>query len=106
MLPSFSRTIYPLIGAAIIVVMWHLYVVVMKVPLVVLPTPLQVAEALVTHVEILLLEGWVTALECIYGFLLSVVIGIPIAVVMTYSRLANLMFYPLLVASQDRKSVV
>ncbi len=28
-------------------------------------------------------------------------IGIPIAVVMTYSRIANLMFYPLLVASQS-----
>ena len=49
----------------------------------------------------LLEEAWVTALECIYGFLLAMGIGIPIAVVMTYSRIANLMFYPLLVASQS-----
>jgi NitT/TauT family transport system permease protein len=50
---------------------------------------------------ILLEEAWVTLLECIYGFLLAMGIGIPIAVVMTYSRVANLMFYPLLVASQS-----
>ena len=49
----------------------------------------------------LLEEGWVTALECIYGFALAMAIGIPIAVMMTYSRIANQMFYPLLVASQS-----
>jgi len=49
----------------------------------------------------LLEEGWITALECIYGFALAMAIGIPIAVTMTYSRIANQMFYPLLVASQS-----
>ena len=46
-------------------------------------------------------EAWITALECIYGFALAMGIGIPIAVIMTYSRIANQMFYPLLVASQS-----
>jgi NitT/TauT family transport system permease protein len=55
----------------------------------------------VVHARILLEESWVTSLECIYGFLLALGIGIPIAVVMTYSRVANQMFYPLLVASQS-----
>jgi NitT/TauT family transport system permease protein len=95
------RIIYPLIGAAIIVLIWHYYVVLMRVPVVVLPTPLQVAESIVSQRAILAGETWVTALECVYGFLLSLAIGIPIAVVMTYSRVANLMFYPLLVASQS-----
>jgi NitT/TauT family transport system permease protein len=95
------RIVYPLIGAAIIVLIWHYYVVLMRVPVVVLPTPLQVAESIVSQRAILAGETWVTALECVYGFLLSLAIGIPIAVVMTYSRVANLMFYPLLVASQS-----
>jgi len=56
---------------------------------------------MIDEARILTEEGWVTALECIYGFVLSLAIGIPIAVVMTYSRIANQMFYPLLVASQS-----
>jgi NitT/TauT family transport system permease protein len=71
------------------------------VPIVVLPTPLQVLKSMTGDAKILTEEGWVTALECIYGFALSLAIGIPIAVVMTYSRIANQMFYPLLVASQS-----
>ena len=98
---SISRFFYPLAGAAIIVLIWHYYVVLMRVPVVVLPTPAQVLKSMIDNAKILTEEGWVTALECVYGFALSLVIGIPIAVVMTYSRIANQMFYPLLVASQS-----
>jgi NitT/TauT family transport system permease protein len=73
----------------------------MQVSIVVLPTPLQVLRSLIDNAKILTEEGWVTALECVYGFALSLAIGIPIAVVMTYSHIANQMFYPLLVASQS-----
>jgi NitT/TauT family transport system permease protein len=93
--------LYPLAGTAIILIAWHLYVVMMNVPAVVLPGPWQVAVAMREYSAILLSEGWVTLLECIYGSVLAMGIGIPIAVVMTYSRVANLMFYPLLVASQS-----
>jgi NitT/TauT family transport system permease protein len=96
-----ARFVYPLAGTAIIILIWHYYVVLMQVPVVVLPTPLQVLRSMIDEARILTEEGWVTALECIYGFALSLVIGIPIAVVMTYSRIANQMFYPLLVASQS-----
>jgi len=40
-------------------------------------------------------------LSPLVGFALAMAIGIPIAVIMTYSRIANQMFYPLLVASQS-----
>jgi NitT/TauT family transport system permease protein len=98
---SISQFFYPLAGAAIIVLIWHYYVVLMQVPIVVLPTPLQVLKSMIDNAKILTEEGWVTALECLYGFALSLAIGIPIAVVMTYSHVANQMFYPLLVASQS-----
>jgi NitT/TauT family transport system permease protein len=92
---------YPFVGAAIIVVAWHYYVVLFDVSLVVLPGPLQIAVTMISQAQILLAESWVTLLECVYAFLLAVVVGIPIAVVMTYSRIMNQMFYPLLVASQS-----
>ena len=93
--------LYPFAGTLIIVLAWHYYVVLFNVPVVVLPTPLQVLQAMIEERRALFEEGWVTALECIYGFALAMVIGIPIAVTMTYSRIANQMFYPLLVASQS-----
>jgi NitT/TauT family transport system permease protein len=93
--------LYPLAGTLIIVLAWHYYVVLFHVPVVVLPTPLQVLQAMVQESRALIEDGWITALECIYGFALAMVIGIPIAVTMTYSRIANQMFYPLLVASQS-----
>jgi NitT/TauT family transport system permease protein len=98
---SLARFLYPLAGTAIIALIWHYYVVLMQVPIVVLPTPLQVLKAMIGEARILTEEGWITALECIYGFALSMIIGIPMAVTMTYSRLASQMFYPLLVASQS-----
>jgi NitT/TauT family transport system permease protein len=98
---NFLRLFYPLAGIVIILVAWHLYVVLLRVPLVVLPGPLEVGASLAENANILLEESWVTALECVYGFALALGIGIPIAVVMTYSRIANQMFYPLLVASQS-----
>ncbi len=101
MMRSVSRLIYPLAGTATIIVVWHYYVVLFNVPRVVLPTPYEVFVEMIGQSRILLEEGWVTALECIYGFALSLIIGIPIAVLMTYSRIANQMFYPLLVASQS-----
>jgi NitT/TauT family transport system permease protein len=96
-----THFLYPLAGTLIIVLAWHYYVVLFHVPVVVLPTPLQVLQAMVQESRALIEDGWITALECIYGFALAMVIGIPIAVTMTYSRIANQMFYPLLVASQS-----
>ena len=95
------KLLYPLAGTAILLIIWHYYIILMNVPIVVLPSPFKVGMSIVEHALILGEEAWITAQECVYGFALSVVIGIPIAVVVTYSRIANLMFYPLLVASQS-----
>ena len=92
---------FPLAGTAIILLVWHYYVVLFNVPVVVLPMPMQVLQAMMQESKALAEEAWITALECIYGFALAMAIGIPIAVTMTYSRIANQMFYPLLVASQS-----
>jgi NitT/TauT family transport system permease protein len=92
---------FPIVGTLLIIVFWHYYVLVLDISPVVLPSPATVFGAIWEWFPLLMSEGWVTMLECIYGFGLSVALGIPIAVVMTYSRIMNLMFYPLLVASQS-----
>jgi NitT/TauT family transport system permease protein len=68
---------------------------------VVVPRPGVVLDAIIENPLLLLEEGWATLLACVLGFVLAVVIGIPLAVLMTDSRAMNLMFYPLLIATQS-----
>jgi NitT/TauT family transport system permease protein len=80
---------------------WHFYVVAFKVPPVVMPSPIRVWDALLKNTPLLLRESWTTFLECIYGFVLAVVVGILIAVIVTSSRILNQMFYQILIATQS-----
>jgi NitT/TauT family transport system permease protein len=91
----------PCAGLVIILLAWHYYIVLFHVPPVVLPSPAAVGASLIKDRYILLSESWVTFLECIYGFFLAMALGIPIAIIMTYSKTLHSMFYPLLVASQS-----
>jgi NitT/TauT family transport system permease protein len=76
-------------------------VVQFDVSTVVLPQPSIVLGAIIEEFPLLLTEAFSTLLASIYGFGLAVIIGIPIAVIMTDSRPMNLMFYPLLIATQS-----
>lgn len=96
-----SRVGYPLAGIALIVAAWVLICWLGNLPTVVLPTPDKVVRAFVARFDLLLSEGWITFKETIYGFLLALAVGLPIAVAIANSRPLNLMFYPLLVALQS-----
>jgi NitT/TauT family transport system permease protein len=96
-----SRVGYPLAGIALIVAVWILICWLGNLPTVVLPTPDKVVRAFIGRFDLLLSEGWITFKENIYGFLLALAVGLPIAVAIANSRPLNLMFYPLLVALQS-----
>ena len=51
--------------------------------------------------DLLISEGWVTLKETLYGFMLALAVGLPLAVAVANSRALNLMFYPLLIALQS-----
>ena len=55
---NFLRLFYPLAGVAIILIAWHFYVVLLRVHIVVLPGPWQVAASMATHTKILLGENF------------------------------------------------
>jgi NitT/TauT family transport system permease protein len=98
---NLSRIAYPAIGIILIVAVWHLYVVAFKVPVVVMPPPGSVLGSIVKDWRLLFTESWTTFLECIYGFALAFVVGVLIAVTLTSSRTLNLIFYPILIATQS-----
>jgi NitT/TauT family transport system permease protein len=92
---------YPLAGIVLIIAVWVLACWLANIPTVVLPTPDKVLRSLVLRWELLLGESWITLKETLYGFLLALVVGLPLAVAVANSRALNLMFYPLLIALQS-----
>lgn len=98
---TLSRIGYPIAGIAVLVVVWAVSCRVFDIPEAVLPSPDQVAAAFAGNLGLLIREGWVTLQETVLGFVLAMLVGIPLAIAIANSRPLNLMFYPLLVALQS-----
>jgi NitT/TauT family transport system permease protein len=96
-----SQLGYPLAGVLAILAAWFLACATVNIPTVLLPSPDKVLLAFINRFDLLVSEGWITLKETLLGFLLAVVVGIPMAVMVANSRPLNLMFYPLLVGLQS-----
>jgi len=83
-----------------LVIFWELAVDVAHVPVYVLPAPSSIWTSAIRHWQPLALHSWVTLLETLAGFGLSVAVGLPLAFLIVYSRFFERLIYPLLVASQ------
>ena len=79
---------------------WQLLVLVAQPPTYLLPSPRLVAIELALRTNLLFWHAMVTAQETALGFLLSVAIGIPVAMAVVAWRWLELAIYPLLVTSQ------
>jgi len=84
----------------LVLVIWQLYVDISGVSSLVLPSPHEVARALVDDRGTLLRNLGRTALEIVCGILVAVAFGFAAAVLIHWSTLARRALYPLLVASQ------
>jgi NitT/TauT family transport system permease protein len=80
-----------------LVVLWEIAVVVLRVPRVILPAPTAVLGQLTQNPGFLLMQAGNTALETLLGFLLSLLIGVPLAVAIVYSRFLKNTLYTVLV---------
>lgn len=81
-------------------VFWQLLVDALHLPNYLVPAPTDVGRAILDHQRSLLLNSEVTLMETLAGFGLSVAIGVPLAVLIVSSRVAERILYPILVASQ------
>lgn len=95
------QAFYPLIGIAAIVLAWQLYTDLLDINPIVLPSPSDVAVASTVNFSLLARHLWPTLLECVYGFALAILVGIPVAVALANSRVLNLTLYPVLIALQS-----
>ncbi len=87
-----------LVGVLLLV--WQLGVPLLGLSEFVLPTPWAIASRMVKEAGLLLIHSYYSLLEIMAGFLASVVLGIPLALAIFYSKTFERAVYPLLVALQ------
>ena len=95
-----SGIVYPVVTVVLLVVVWELTVRLLRVPEFLVPAPTRVAAKVLEHMSLLIRNGWVTAKEILLGYLLSIAVGIPLALAIFLSPVFARSVYPLLVSSQ------
>src|ERR1700745_2347631 len=94
---SLQRYSLAVISHLLLVVAWHFFVVVGKVPSFVMPSPAATLNALLVPNYRWLENIAVTGTEVFGGYILAVVIGVAIALVFSWFRWLELAAMPLLV---------
>lgn len=83
-----------------LVAVWEVSARVFGIPQWLLPAPSAIIGELIAKPGMFAYHALVTAGEIVLGFLLSVIVGIPLAFGIAYSRVFERTLYPILVASQ------
>ncbi|MDB5536911.1 MAG: binding-protein-dependent transporter inner rane component [Devosia sp.] len=84
----------------VLISIWELSVQIGKVPAYILPAPSAIGGVFFNYWHRLLPNALVTLSEVLIGFIGAVVVGVPLAVMIVYSRAMEKAVYPLIVASQ------
>jgi NitT/TauT family transport system permease protein len=95
-----SSIILPLGLAFLVLAIWQVAVVAANIPSVILPSPISIGRYIIERYDILLTHAIPTTLESAAGFLLATVLGVALAILITYSRMAREALYPNLVFFQ------
>jgi len=92
--------LYPLATVVLFVAAWYLAVLAFGVPGYLLPLPEAVFARVVDDFWFLLRHAWVTTYETLGGFALSILVGVPLAVLIVSSSVFDKAIMPWLVLSQ------
>jgi NitT/TauT family transport system permease protein len=91
---------YPSATMALIICTWEAVTHLFSIPPYLLPAPSLIASSMAANASLLLKHSVITASEIALGFLLSVVVGVPLAVAIFLSKSFARAIYPVLVSSQ------
>jgi NitT/TauT family transport system permease protein len=92
---------YTCASLAATVLLWALVVWAFDIPEYTLPSPWAVLDRMgETWSETLMSATLITSKETIIGFVVAIVIAVPLSVLLTYSKLAERFLYPIMVSSQ------
>jgi NitT/TauT family transport system permease protein len=104
-----NSTLKAILGATMtliaLVILWEFLVRQFQVPAWLLPSPGLIGQSMVEWRSELVGHSIVTLYETLVGFALAIVISIPLAVAVVYSRLLQNTIYPILLALQSMPKV-
>lgn len=90
---------YAIVTAVALLIVWQGATYLFRIPSYLLPAPSEIALDMVRHWNLLADQAGVTIFEVIVGFLLSVLVGLPLAALFAYSTAFEKATYPLIVGS-------
>lgn len=102
---STKRIVAPLFAVVALIALWQFVCVAGLVPNFMLPSPIEVATALIGDFPLLVSHLWVTLAEAVMGLSIGVAVGFVFAVLMDKFELFYLAFDPLLTVSQTVPTV-
>ena len=85
---------------AVIFASWEIAVRALSIPDYILPSPSVIVTKIVVSWQLLLVNAFVTLQEILLGFGLSVLIAIPLAIAVVYSRIFERVAFPFMVSLQ------
>src|SRR5512133_498632 len=91
---------WPVLVTAFLLLIWEVSVRALGIRSIILPPPSAVFEAMAQRHDLLLAHLWPSLYLTVLGFVLSVIGGIFVAVLITYSAIVRKGFYPVIVVSQ------
>jgi NitT/TauT family transport system permease protein len=100
MINRFISLLYPVGTLVALVGIWYATVKIFQVPPYLLPLPGDVIQRLHDDFWFLVQHSWVTIYVTLGGFLLSIVIGVPLAILLVASRVLERAVMPWLILSQ------
>jgi NitT/TauT family transport system permease protein len=100
-----SGIVAPVAVVIALLALWEAATRVFAIPLFLLPPPSAIALSMQANASLLLTNGWVTTVEIVLGFLLSIVVGIPLALAIFLWPPFSRSVLPLLVSSQAMPKV-
>jgi NitT/TauT family transport system permease protein len=93
-----ATIVLPVLGMLAVIALWWLATIAFSIEEFLLPSPGDVLAAFAEYPGYLLEQTWVTLLETVQGFGLSMVVGIPIALLIVSSTILERTIYPPLLA--------
>src|SRR5713226_1804917 len=100
-----SAVIYPIMTVIGTLVAWEVATRIFGIPSYLLPAPSKIVVSFAEHAGLLLRHGWVTTVEIVLGYLLSIVVGVPLAFAIFMWPAFSRSVLPLLVSSQAMPKV-
>jgi NitT/TauT family transport system permease protein len=91
---------WPVLISALLLLVWEVAVRWLKIRSILLPAPSEIAETMVRQWPLIASHLWPSLYLTICGFALSVLGGVLVAILITYSAILRKGFYPVIVVSQ------